>query len=118
MITAKRLIIATLCGFLCGLFCLALASSNPDPASPLSTGIKLSIVFSRTLLGFTIGISALRMRWWLHGMMLGAITSIPMAFPMLGQTGIFVGTFVMGVIYGLLIELVTTVLFKARLKIA
>ena len=114
MLSAKRVVIATLCGLVCGLICLTLASSNPDPTASMSTGLKLSIVFGRTLLGFTIGISALRMKWWLHGIVLGIITSFPMAFPILDQMSIFVGTFVMGVIYGLLIELVTSVLFKAK----
>ena len=114
MLTSKRVLIATLCGFMCGLICLTLASSNPDPASSLSTGLKLSIVFGRTLLGFTIGISALRMRWWLHGIVLGTITSFPMAFPILDQMNIFIGTFVMGIIYGFLIELITSVVFKTK----
>ena len=114
MLTSKRVIIATICGLVCGLICMALASSNPDPAVPISTGLKLSILFGRTLLGFTIGISALRMSWWLHGILLGIITSMPMAFPILDQMPIFIGTFVMGIVYGLLIELVTSVLFKAK----
>ncbi len=114
MLTSKRVIIATLCGLVCGLICMGLASSNPDPASALSANLKLSIVISRTLLGFTIGISALRMCWWSHGIVLGIITSIPMALPILGQMGIFISTFVMGIIYGVLIELVTSIVFKAK----
>jgi hypothetical protein len=114
MLSGKRVVIATICGLICGFICMTLASSNPDPAAPISTGLKLSILFGRTLLGFTIGISALRMPWWLHGIFLGIITSIPMALPILDQISIFIGTFVMGVIYGLLIELVTSVFFKAK----
>ncbi|MBN2007739.1 hypothetical protein JW960_00170 [candidate division KSB1 bacterium] len=114
MLTSKRVIIATLCGLVCGLICLKMASSSPDSAETMSTGLKLSIVFGRTLLGFAIGISSLRMKWWLHGIVLGIITSFPMAFPNLDQMPIFIGTFVMGIIYGLLIELVTSVLFKAK----
>jgi hypothetical protein len=114
MLTSKRVIIATICGIICGFICLGLASSNPDPTAQLTTVVKLSIVLGRTMLGFTIAISALRLSWWLHGIVLGIICSIPMAIPVLPDMNIFVGTFVMGIIYGVLIELVTSVLFKAK----
>ena len=61
-----------------------------------------------------IGISALKMNWWFHGLVLGFIGSIPMAIPIINDIQIFIGTFVMGMIYGFLIELITSVLFKAK----
>jgi hypothetical protein len=112
MTSIKRILIATFVGLICGLICLGLASSNPS--QPISLAIKLSILTGRTLLGFTIGISALKMNWWLHGITLGVITSIPMAVPIYNEPAIFLGTFVMGIIYGILIEFVTTKLFKAK----
>ncbi|MBN2007742.1 hypothetical protein JW960_00185 [candidate division KSB1 bacterium] len=114
MLTSKRVIIATICGFICGFICMTMASSNPNPTAPITTAVKLSILIGRGMMGFTIGISALRLRWWLHGIILGIICSIPMAIPVMDNMGIFIGTFVMGVIYGLLIELVTSVLFKSK----
>ena len=114
MLTAKRVIITTICGLIFGFVCLGLAISNPDPAGTLTWAIKVNIVLSRTLLGFMLGISALRLNWWLHGIVLGIISSIPMAVPIVDQTGIMIGTFVMGIIYGVLIELITSVLFKAK----
>ena len=111
MLTTKRVIIATLCGLVFGFVCLLLASSNPDPLPDM---VKWSIVIGRTMLGFTIGISAIRLNWWLHGIVLGFITSIPMAIPTLDRIEIVIGTIVMGMIYGLLTELITTVLFKAK----
>jgi hypothetical protein len=114
MLTAKRVLIATVCGFICGLFCLYLASSNPNAAEPISTTTKWMILLSRTMLGFTIGISALRLRWWQHGIVLGFICSIPMAIPVLHDPKIGIGTLVLGMIYGLLTEWVTTKLFKAK----
>ncbi len=113
MLTSKRVIITTLCGALCGLFCMFLASSDPN-AAPLSVNTKWLIVLGRTMLGFTIGISALRLNWWLHGIVLGIITSIIMAVPVLSDPKIAVGTMVMGVVYGVLIELVATKFFKAK----
>lgn len=114
MLTAKRVIIATISGVIFGFVCLGFAMSNPDPASALTTSIKLNIVLSRTLLGFMLGISALRMNWWLHGIILGIISSIPMAVSVMDQWGIMIGTFVMGIIYGVLIEVITTIIFKAK----
>jgi len=53
---------------------------------------------------------------------MGFIFSLPAAFgamlapenPEFSHTMMFISTIVMGVIYGFLIELITTVLFKAR----
>ncbi len=114
MLKAKRVVIATLCGVLFGLVCMSLASSNPDPANPLTTSGKWLIILSRTMMGFMIGISALRMGWWLHGMTLGLIASIPMAIPVMDRPGIAIGTLVMGIIYGFFTELITSVLLKAK----
>jgi len=111
MLTTKRVVIATICGLVFGFVCLLLASSNPEPLTDM---VKWSIVLSRTMLGFTIGISAIRLNWWLHGIVLGFITSIPMAIPTLDRIEIALGTIVMGMIYGLLTELITSVLFKAK----
>lgn len=112
MTSRKRVIIATLVGLICGLICMIMASS--DPGNPISLGVKLSILFSRAITGFMIGISALKLKWWLHGILLGAIGSIPMAFPIMNDPNIMIATFVMGIIYGFIIELVTSILFKAR----
>ena len=112
MTRTKRILIATITGFICGFICMTLASSNPS--QPMTLGIKLSILFSRGITGFMIGVSALKLKWWLHGIILGAVGSIPMAFPVMNDLNIFIATFVMGIIYGFIIELVTSVLFKAK----
>ena len=113
MLSTKRVLIATICGIIFGIICMLFATSNPD-AAELSTSIIITIIISRTLLGFTIGISALRIVWWLHGIILGFITSIPMALPIMDQTNIMIGTAVMGIIYGFLTELITSIFFKAK----
>ncbi len=91
---------------------MKLASS--DPSQPITIGLKLSILFSRGITGFMIGISALKLRWWCNGILLGFIGSIPMAFPIMNDLNIMIATLVMGIIYGFIIELVTSVLFKAK----
>jgi len=114
MLTAKRVIIATICGFVFGIICMMFASSNPDATETLSASMKLTIIFSRALMGFTIGISALRLSWWLHSVVIGFVTSIPMAFTVMDKPDILVGTLVMGMIYGVLTELITSIVFKAK----
>jgi len=88
--------------------------ASTDPSQPMTLGLKLSILFSRGITGFMIGISALKLKWWSHGIILGAVGSIPMAFPIMNDPNIMIATFVMGIIYGLVIELVTSILFKAK----
>lgn len=116
MLTSKRVIITTICGFIFGLVCMSLATSNPnpDPANLITTQVIWLIIISRTLMGFMIGISALNMKWWLHGIVIGFISSIPMALSVMDKTSIMIGTFVMGIIYGFLTELITSILFKSK----
>lgn len=112
MLTTKRVLIATVCGFVFGLVCMFLASSNPD--EPITTPTKWTIIFSRTLMGFTIGVSAIRLKWWLHGIVIGFIGSIPMAFPVMDRPAIMVGTLALGIVYGFFTELITSILFKEK----
>ena len=114
MLNSKRLTIATLFGLIFGFVCWGIASrSGPQPWFS-----ALSIIVSRTLIGFVIGISLLKMQWWLHGIFMGLLFSLPMAFNGFFVPGrewfIFSGAIVMGIIYGFLIELFTTVVFKAK----
>lgn len=111
----KRITIASIFGLICGIICVMLATSN----APLPLAIKLQILASRTLIGFAIGISALKMKWWLHGPLMGLIFSLPMAFSgmmAVGYSPIWMvsATIIMGIIYGFIIELFTTVVFKAK----
>jgi hypothetical protein len=100
---AKRLIIATLLGVVFGL--------------------AINIILGRTLIGVAIGISRFSLKHWtLHGIIMGLIFSLPTAFgamlgpenPEFNHTMLFISTIVMGMIYGFLIELITSVLFKAK----
>lgn len=111
MTSAKRVTIATLMGLITGIICMLLAGSGGEP---ISLSIKLTTVLSRTLTGFMIGISALKIKWWLHGIVLGAIGSIPISLAIIEQPAIMISTFIMGIIYGFFIELVTSIIFKAK----
>lgn len=118
MVNAKRLIVATLSGLLFGFVCFGLASSGGGLPMP----VAYQIIAERTLIGFAIGISVLKLgHWSLHGLVMGFLMSIPLAFsglmapenPQFTKLTMFVMTILLGMIYGVLIELITTKFFKA-----
>ena len=118
----KRLIIASLSGVLFGFVCFGLASSSPGP---LAWPIVLQIITSRTLIGVAIGISCLSMiHWSIHGIIMGILFSIPIAFsglmapdsPDYNKISILIFTIILGAIYGLLIEVITSIIFKAKIN--
>lgn len=112
----KRIIVATITGLITGIICWQFAASG---GKELPTVLTISIILSRTLAGFIIGISVLKLIWLLHGAILGGIFSVPMALgvlmspPFPQQIMIFWSTIIMGIIYGILIDLTATVIFKA-----
>jgi hypothetical protein len=122
MKNSKRIIIATLSGVLFGFVCFAFASSGPEP---LPWQVAVQIILSRTLIGFAIGISSLSsIHWSLHGIIMGLLFSLPLAFsglmapenPEFTASAMFIWTIVLGMIYGVLIEVITSLLFKAKIQ--
>lgn len=116
----KRLIICTLLGVVFGFVCLGFASGGKNE---ISTLLAVNIILGRTLIGIAIGISRFSLKHWsLHGLIMGLIFSIPAAFgallgpenPEFNHSMLFISTIVMGMIYGLLTELIATVFFKAK----
>lgn len=115
----KRMWIATISGLIFGFVCNGFASSG---GNDISIWLSLSIITSRTLLGFGIGISKFKVHWVLNGIIMGIIFSIPSAFgsmmgpenPEFPPSMIAISTIVMGMIYGFLIELITSIIFRAK----
>ncbi len=116
----KRLIIATLLGLLFGFVCYGLASSGTYEVSGM---LAVSIIFGRTLIGVAIGISRFQMKHWaLHGIVLGFLFSLPAGFgaisgpenPEFTHTAMFFATIISGMVYGFLIEFITSILLKAK----
>ncbi len=116
----KRLIISTLLGLAFGFLCYGFASCGQNE---ISTILALNIILSRTLIGVAIGISRFTLKHWsFHGIIMGLVFSIPSGIgamlspenPEFSHTMMLISTIVMGMIYGLLIEFITSVLFKAR----
>ncbi len=119
----KRVTIATLSGILFGFVCYGLASSGP---AAVPGAVAWQLITSRMLIGFGIGISRLRMgHWSVHGVVLGLLFSVPLAIgslmapdsPEFNKGMMFFWTIVMGGIYGFLIELITSVLLKAKVDV-
>ena len=116
----KRLIISTLLGLVFGFVCYGFASSGQNE---ISTILAINIILGRTLIGVAIGISRFSCKHWsLHGILMGFLFSLPAGFgamlgpenPEFSHTMLLISTIVMGIIYGFLIELITSVVFKAR----
>lgn len=113
MVKSKRLIVATSFGFVAGLICYFGALLLDIPADFIRF---LNIIAHRTLIGFVIGISALRLNWILHGLIIGEIVGLPFFFFDL-ITGVnLIIVFLILVInaaFGIMIEFFTTIVFKA-----
>jgi hypothetical protein len=116
----KRLIISTILGLTFGIICYGLASSG---ANEFSNFLAINIILGRTLIGVAIGISRFKLKHWaLHGLLIGLVFSLPAGFgamlapehPDMTRQMLFISTIFMGMIYGVLIELITTKLFKAK----
>lgn len=116
MIYEKRVVSATIWGVIFGFISWGLMHVS----GPISMSGAVAIILSRTLLGFVIGISAWRIGWWLHGLLLGLFFALPSGFAYtwagLGWGTGFVLTVVTGIIFGILIEFLTTRVFKAEMR--
>jgi hypothetical protein len=119
---AKRLVVASFCGLLFGFVCYGIASSS---SGGLAWPIALQIICSRFLIGFAIGISGVGLgHWSVHGLVMGGLFSLPLAFsgmmapdnPEFSKTSMFMWTVILGMIYGFLTELITSVVFKAKMR--
>ncbi|MBN1398721.1 MAG: hypothetical protein JXA06_11885 [Bacteroidetes bacterium] len=116
----KRLVISTILGVVFGFVCLGFASGG---TFALQTALALNIILSRTLIGVAIGISRFSCKHWsLHGIIMGFVFSLPTGLgamlgpedPAFSHTAMLTSTIIMGIIYGFLIELITSVVFKAK----
>jgi hypothetical protein len=77
---AKRVAIATVIGFLCGLFCAYGTVMMDDPSFMVTTGILVSIVYNRVLIGFVVGIGdGIKLHPALRGALIGIIISMAMS---------------------------------------
>ena len=101
----KRLIIATILGIFCGLFCMY-GTITKFPEFAADTLLLIGIVYNRTLIGIVIGIADdIDLHPALRGAVIGVVVSMGMAIfnaeGMLALIGF-------GLIYGIFIDVVTS----------
>ncbi len=114
--SSKRVVVATLAGLILGLIEALVARSGTNVT--VGAAGLLTLILGRGVLGFAIAVSCCRMGWWLHGLLMGFIFSLPLAFGAVWVAGRWAVEFwivlVVGLVVGLLIELVTAVIFRAK----
>ena len=109
----RRLLICITGGILAGALCSA-GGFLTGAVTEISFFTIAGIFFNRILLGFIIGISSLKINYILHGMVIGFLVSLisSISFLEIGTSGFLLYT-AAGIIYGLLIELFATKVFKS-----
>ncbi len=106
----RRILTATLLGAVAGLLCAAGYGMGK-----LTAIMFIWILLNRMLIGFTIGISRLRLHWAWHGLLLGAVVGSLFSYHVgmaHGRAVPVIQVSVASLVFGLLIEFFTTVLFK------
>ena len=118
MVDSKRIIIALILGFFAGLLCY-IGGFLFGVGYDYTIFQIINVFVNRMLIGFVIGISALEMRWYIHGLVIGEIVGLPYffydliagAYPFL----LFTVLFFSGV-FGILIEYFTSFVFNTPAK--
>ncbi len=109
----KRILIATCLGLVAGAIC---ATGGFLGHILTFTPVALAwVLLNRALMGFAIGASGLRLHWAWNGIVLGLAVGSVFAyylFMTVGPGPLPVINFFVNGVFGLLIELVTTVVFK------
>jgi hypothetical protein len=113
--TYKRLIVCTILGLIAGLLCYLGGKYAAGVAFTVT--LALATVANRGFIGFAIGISRWRIPWYLHGIIIGILGTLPAALPGFAPNALkgFIMFLVFGGVWGFLIELFA-LLFGAKMK--
>ena len=85
-------------------------------SADISDMALISSIGNRILIGFVIGISAWRIHYLWHGALMGLIVTLSISIGiLLDSVAGFLTFTVAGLIYGFLIELFATKIFKAKM---
>jgi hypothetical protein len=115
LMRGRRLAVSTIFGFIAGIICYL--GGRYGLKDDISTLMFLYILVNRALIGFVIGVSSSRMHWALHGPLMGAVVGAPFAAGCLLEESNLetaIAALILGVVYGLMIEFFTSVVFGAR----
>ena len=106
---SKRIVTTTFLGVLCGVASWFLTKNSPvSAASGFTSAVTLAVILDRVILGFVLGISGWRVNYLVHGIFVGALVSLPLAFFMPN----FWVFWLTGMGCGFLIELICKFLLK------
>ena len=112
----KRLLVCTFCGVLSAVICLIgkqIIYGFPE----ITWNVLAVTIANRILLGFIIGISCWSINYLLHGALLGLIVSLSASIGFL--PGNILGFFLYtpaGIVYGIMIEWLSTIVFKSPMS--
>jgi len=104
--TYKRLVICTFLGLIAGVLCYL--GGKYAAGAQFTTFLAVAIIANRGFIGFAIGVSGWRIPWFLHGIFIGLVGTLPAAFPILDAPNMmkdFLVFLVFGGVWGFLIEL-------------
>ena len=104
-----RLCTTTLLGVVFGIICMLLSRYTGEIAYwPLG----VSFLLHHAVMGLAIGASSLKMNWATHGIFWGAVFGLFMAISLIGSSLEPWLVFIIVVVWGFLIETLTTKAFK------
>lgn len=112
----KRLIIASAMGLITGVICYL--GGKYGLKDDIDTIMFVYILANRTLAGFVIGLSKMKIKWYLHGPLIGFVVGIPFSLGTLIDGPIimvFIFSLILSALYGFIIEFFTSVLFRQNI---
>ena len=113
MFNSKRLMVAVFFGFVMGLSCIF--GAMLIFGMTFNTPELINVIINRMLIGFVIGISILKMRWYSHGLLIGFVVGLPFLlydYITGKEMMIVISVAILNPIYGLMIEFFTSKVFK------
>ncbi len=112
MVYTKRVVIATILGVICGILCWL--GGKFSAGMEFTPAMIASIILNRALIGFVIGISGWKIHYLVHGVIIGALGTLPIA--VYGGVSGFITLTLFGMLWGFSIELFTTKIFKTAIQ--
>lgn len=114
----RRLVVCLCGGILAAIICVTGAHLR-GALTHVSKGVLTASIANRLLLGFVIAISHWRLHYLLHGGILGLLVSLVTSLGFVGTNMVnFISYTAAGIVYGVMIEFLATVAFKAPARCA
>jgi hypothetical protein len=109
----KRIIICTAGGIIAGILCMIGGVITGNIVEITLLGI-FPLFYNRIMLGFLIGISSLKLHYLIHGALIGLLVSLISSFLFMHENIVgFMLFSAAGIIYGALIDLIATKVFRS-----